>query len=143
MERKPIANREQELEEGRGAGGVCAQQHRRAARDSGRAVGWGVVCPANTAHTARELAAQLRDSGAKALVTSEELLGTARAAAAEVGMPLERVILVGEGKNTGVVNQRGLANKGAVLDIEKAGADPEKDTAVIVHSPVCGLSSCG
>lgn len=127
------------LGERRRADGVRAQQHRHAAGDSGRAVGrrGGVVCPANTGYTTTELAAQLRDSGAKWVVTSEKLLRTAREAAREVGIPAERVILLGEGRIGGRRIGESLRTRTGFRGAEEAGVDPEKDAAYIVYSSVC------
>lgn len=56
----------------------------------------GVASPANPLYTADELTFQLRDSGAKALVTQKPFLDTAVRAAAAAGIPEDRIILVGE-----------------------------------------------
>jgi acyl-CoA synthetase (AMP-forming)/AMP-acid ligase II len=55
----------------------------------------GIVSPANPLYTADELAFQLRDSGAKGLVTQPAYLTTALSAAEKAGLPAERVILLG------------------------------------------------
>ncbi|KAL9612657.1 MAG: hypothetical protein Q9204_008945, partial [Flavoplaca sp. TL-2023a] len=56
----------------------------------------GIVSPANPAYTVDELAFQLKDSGAKALVTQRALLPTATKAAKQVGIPEDRIILLGD-----------------------------------------------
>ncbi|KAL8414655.1 hypothetical protein RB594_005751 [Gaeumannomyces avenae] len=56
----------------------------------------GVASPANPLYTADELAFQLRDSGAKALVTQRPFLDVAARAAAAAGIPHDRIILIGE-----------------------------------------------
>lgn len=56
----------------------------------------GVVSPANPLYTPDELAFQLRDSGAKALVTQLAFLPAARRAAAAAGIPEDRIILLGD-----------------------------------------------
>lgn len=55
---------------------------------------------ANPTYVARELAYQLRDSGATILVVAEYALETAFAAAAEVGLPKDRIFIFG-GDSTG------------------------------------------
>ncbi|KAL2255610.1 hypothetical protein VTK26DRAFT_3018 [Humicola hyalothermophila] len=55
----------------------------------------GIVSPANPLYTADELAFQLSNSGAKALVTQGPYLSTAITAAQKAGLPLDRIILLG------------------------------------------------
>lgn len=55
----------------------------------------GVASPANPLYTADELAFQLRNAGARGLVTQAAFLDRAREAAARAGIPEERIILVG------------------------------------------------
>ncbi|KAK3300342.1 uncharacterized protein B0H64DRAFT_333715 [Chaetomium fimeti] len=54
-----------------------------------------IVSPANPLYTVDELAFQLRDSGAKGLVTQPANLPIAIAAAQKASLPLDRVILLG------------------------------------------------
>ena len=56
----------------------------------------GIVSPANPAYTADELAFQLRDSGAIALITQKPLLKIAAEAAEKAGIPENRIILIGD-----------------------------------------------
>ncbi|KAH6650797.1 hypothetical protein F5144DRAFT_638043 [Chaetomium tenue] len=55
----------------------------------------GIASPANPLYTVDELAFQLRDSGAKGLVTQPANLPVAIAAAHKANLPLDRIILVG------------------------------------------------
>lgn len=55
----------------------------------------GVASPANPLYTVDELAFQLADSGAKALVTQLAFLPRARDAARRAGLPEDRIILLG------------------------------------------------
>ncbi|KAI8618121.1 hypothetical protein BC830DRAFT_1061750 [Chytriomyces sp. MP71] len=57
----------------------------------------GTVSPANPTYNANELAYQLKDSGAKYLFVHPALLDTALPAAAKVGIPDARIILLNEG----------------------------------------------
>ncbi|KAI9782473.1 MAG: hypothetical protein M1839_004959 [Geoglossum umbratile] len=56
----------------------------------------GIVSPANPTYTVDELAFQLKDAGARALVTQKPFLDLARRAAAKVGLPEDRIILLGD-----------------------------------------------
>jgi 4-coumarate--CoA ligase len=56
----------------------------------------GIVSPANPENTAKELAFQLRDARAKALVTHMSVLAVAKEAARIVGLPEQRIILMGD-----------------------------------------------
>ena len=54
-----------------------------------------MVSPANPAYTAGELAFHIKDSNAKLLVTTRALLKTALAAAKEVGLGQDRILIIG------------------------------------------------
>ncbi|QSZ35238.1 hypothetical protein DSL72_008107 [Monilinia vaccinii-corymbosi] len=56
----------------------------------------GVVSPANPGYTVDELTFQLKDCGAKGIVTQKSLLKEAQAAAKNAGIPEDRIILVGD-----------------------------------------------
>ncbi|KAF2156432.1 acetyl-CoA synthetase-like protein [Myriangium duriaei CBS 260.36] len=58
--------------------------------------GGGIVTPANHGYNVEELSYQLKESGAKAIVTQLPLLKTAIAAAEQVGIPHENIILIGD-----------------------------------------------
>jgi 4-coumarate--CoA ligase len=59
----------------------------------------GIVTPANPGYSADELAYQLENAGAHALVTTKQFLKTALEAAHKVGIPNDRVILLGAEKD--------------------------------------------
>lgn len=59
----------------------------------------GIVSPANPGYTVDELAFQLTDSGASAIVTQMPFLETAVKAAKQVGIPEDRIILMGDAKD--------------------------------------------
>ena len=59
----------------------------------------GIVTTANPAYTVDELVFQLKDAGAKALVTQKHLLDVAIEAANKVGIPKDRIILLGDEKD--------------------------------------------
>lgn len=56
----------------------------------------GVVSPANPGYTKAELTYQLKDSGARAIVTILPVLDTVKAACAEAGIPEECIFILGE-----------------------------------------------
>jgi 4-coumarate--CoA ligase len=56
----------------------------------------GVVCPINNLYTVEELTSLLKSSGAKGLTTHLSCLDIALAAASAVGLPLNRILLIGE-----------------------------------------------
>ena len=59
----------------------------------------GIVSPANPAYTKAELTHHLNDSAAKALVTVKGSLSTALTAAKATGLPISRVLLIGDEKD--------------------------------------------
>ena len=60
----------------------------------------GVITTANPAYTAEELTHQLKDAGAKAIVTQKAFLETALKAAKAAGIDEDRVILIGDERDT-------------------------------------------
>lgn len=64
----------------------------------------GVVSPANSTYTSSELAFQLSNSGAKALITQRQSLETALAAAKIAGIPRNRILLMGDERNSDVLH---------------------------------------
>lgn len=56
----------------------------------------GVICPLNFMYTVDELVSQLKSSKAKGLVTNIACLQNVHEAASIVGLPLDRILLVGE-----------------------------------------------
>ena len=96
----------------------------------------GIVSPANPAYTAEELAFQLKDSGAKALVTQVPHLKIALEAVKKAGIPEDRICLMGEERDpharfkhfTSVRNISGTAR------YRRAKIDPDKDLAFLVYS---------
>ncbi|OIW35050.1 acetyl-CoA synthetase-like protein [Coniochaeta ligniaria NRRL 30616] len=96
----------------------------------------GVVSPANPLYTVDELARQLRDCGARALVTQRRYLDTAREAARRVGMRERRIILVGDERDgTGRFRHygsvRGTSYTGSYA---RTRVEPKTDLAFLVYS---------
>lgn len=98
----------------------------------------GVASPANPTYTVDELARQLADSHAKAVVTQKPFLQATRAAAQKVGLPLDRIILMGDARDeTGEHRHWTDINaKGAWVQPGKTAIDPKKDLAYLVYSSV-------
>jgi 4-coumarate--CoA ligase len=97
----------------------------------------GVISPANPAYTVEELAFQLRNSGAKALATQLPLIENARKAAQKVGLPENRIILLGDGRDdtsqfrhfTSLGNTPGVSHHGRVKI-----NDSSKELAFLAYS---------
>jgi 4-coumarate--CoA ligase len=93
----------------------------------------GVVSPANPAYTVRELAHHLRDSGAKALFTQRHLLANAVKAAREADIPTERILLIGEERDTVFLHLQDFL-AGVEQTGERERLDCERDLAFLVYS---------
>ena len=96
----------------------------------------GIISPANPGYTTDELAFQLKDAGAKGIVTQLPLLERALQAAKVVGIPEERVILMGDERDpqyrykhfTSVKNLSGTSR------YRKSKIDPANDLAFLPYS---------
>lgn len=101
-------------------------------------VAWagGVVSPANPTYTVEELAFQLKDSEAKALVTQVPLLPIAREAAKKVGLPEDRIIVMGDlyDPDMRVKHFTSILNISQTARFRKEKVDPKKDLAYLVYS---------
>lgn len=96
----------------------------------------GIVSPANPGYSVEELAFQLKDSGARALVTQWAHIDTARKAAEKVGIDPENIILIGdkrdpEGRHKHFTSVR---NTSGATRYRKAKINPSKDLAFLVYS---------
>jgi 4-coumarate--CoA ligase len=77
----------------------------------------GILSPANPGYTVEELAFQLKDSGARAIVTQLPFVKNAQEAAKKVGIPLDKVIVMGDERDpshkvkhfTSIINTAGSA----------------------------------
>ncbi|PVH95026.1 acetyl-CoA synthetase-like protein [Periconia macrospinosa] len=97
----------------------------------------GVLSPANPAYTVEELAFQLKDSGAKALVTQLPFIKNAQAAANKVGIPLDRVILIGDecDPSRTVKHFMSIRNPSGTSRYRRTkAANPAEDLAFLVYS---------
>ncbi|KAF1358063.1 4-coumarate-CoA ligase-like protein [Lizonia empirigonia] len=97
----------------------------------------GVLSPANPNYTVEELAFQLKDSGAKAIVTQLPHIKNAQAAAKQVGIPLDRVIIMGDQKDPSytVKHFTSIVNTAGSTKWRRTKAkNPAEDLAFLVYS---------
>ncbi|OCK84129.1 4-coumarate-CoA ligase-like protein [Lepidopterella palustris CBS 459.81] len=96
----------------------------------------GILSPANPGYTAEELAFQLKDSGAKAVVTQLPLIEIVKKAATMVGIPENRIIIMGderdpEGK---VKHFSSIRNISRTARYMRTKLNAEEDLAFLVYS---------
>ncbi|KAI9855326.1 MAG: putative NRPS-like protein biosynthetic cluster [Vezdaea acicularis] len=96
----------------------------------------GIVSPANPGYTVEELAFQLKDAGAKAVVTQLPQLEVVQAAARSVGIPEDRIILMGDetDKTRAFKHFRSIRNTSETSKYRRSKIDPKKDLAFLVYS---------
>jgi 4-coumarate--CoA ligase len=96
----------------------------------------GIVSPANPVYTKEELAFQLKDSGAKGLVTQLPFLETAKEAAKHVGIPEDRIILIGDerDKTARFKHFTSIVNTAGTNRYRRTRINPEEDLAFLVYS---------
>lgn len=98
----------------------------------------GIASPANPTYTPEELAYQLKDSGAKALLTQKPFLPIALKAAALANLPADRVLLLGNGRDETGAHRHWteITAKGAKYPPQRPTLDSKKDLAYLVYSSV-------
>ncbi|KAI4289786.1 MAG: hypothetical protein L6R35_000952 [Caloplaca aegaea] len=96
----------------------------------------GIVSPANPAYTVDELAFQLKDSGAKAIATQETLLPAAIEAAKRVGIPEDRLILLGGERDAAIrfKHFQSIHNLAGTSSYLRSEVAPDNDLAFLVYS---------
>ena len=98
----------------------------------------GAASTANPNYTAKELAFQMKDSGAKGIVTQLPMLPVVREAAATIGISDDRIILLGDGRDpVGRVQHFTEIKPTGFLGALNQGqtrVDPQKDLAFLVYS---------
>lgn len=96
----------------------------------------GIVSPANPGYTVEELAFQLKDCGAKALATQLPLLDVATKAAKQVGIPEDRIILLGDAKDPlrKYEHFQSIRNLSQISRFRRSKIDPKEDLAFLVYS---------
>lgn len=95
-----------------------------------------MLSPANPGYTVEELAFQLRDAGAKALVTQMAFIGNARKAAKMVGLDESRIIVMGDERDREgrVKHFTSIRNISGTMRFRKRKIDPAEDLAFLVYS---------
>lgn len=96
----------------------------------------GIVSPANPAYTADELAFQLKNSGAKLLATQPSVLAVAKEAAKKVGIPEDRIILLGDERDPAgrCKHFTSVLNISRATRYRRQKVTPESDLAFLVYS---------
>ncbi|KAF2720259.1 acetyl-CoA synthetase-like protein [Polychaeton citri CBS 116435] len=94
----------------------------------------GIVSPANPGYTVDELAFQLKDSGSKGIATQKAQLPIAVEACNRVGIPLDRICLIGDERDDQVKHFTSVRNLSGAARYRRAKVDPAKDLAFIVYS---------
>ncbi|KAI9882602.1 MAG: hypothetical protein M1823_005649 [Watsoniomyces obsoletus] len=96
----------------------------------------GIVSPANPGYNVEELAFQLKDAGAKGIVTQKACLSTARKACRAVGLPESRIILIGDERDeTGQFKHfSSMRNNSEATRYRRAKINPKTDLAFLVYS---------
>lgn len=94
------------------------------------------MSPANPAYTIDELAFQLKNSGAKALATQVSVLPVAVEAAKRVGIPADRIILLGDQRdpNGQYKHFSSVRNISRATRYRRSKITPESDLAFLVYS---------
>ncbi|KAJ8119238.1 hypothetical protein ONZ43_g3771 [Nemania bipapillata] len=98
----------------------------------------GAASTANPTYTAKELAFQMKDSGAKGIVTQLPMLSVAREAARAIGLPEDRIILLGDARDpSGKFKHFTEIKPTGILGAFNLGptrVDPKTDLAFLVYS---------
>lgn len=96
----------------------------------------GIVSPANPGYTLDELVHQLKDSGARAIVTQLSQLDIAQQAAKKVGIPEERIALIGDAKHPEgrIKHFTSVRNISGTQRFRRAKIDADNDLAFLVYS---------
>lgn len=98
----------------------------------------GAASTANPTYTAKELAFQMKDSGAKGIVTQLPMLSVAQEAARAIGLPEDRIILLGDARDPSgkfkhftEIKPTGLLG---AFNLGPTRVDPKTDLAFLVYS---------
>lgn len=96
----------------------------------------GIVSPANPGYTVDELAYQLKDSGAKAIITQLAQLEEAKLAAKRVGIPEDRIALMGDEKDPAgkIKHFSSVRNISGTQRYRRVKIDADNDLAFLVYS---------
>ncbi|KAE8158760.1 hypothetical protein BDV40DRAFT_275070 [Aspergillus tamarii] len=96
----------------------------------------GVVSPANPAYTTEELAFQLKNSGAKAVITQVPQLSVVREAAKKANIPESHIILIGDQRDSEAKFKHftSIRNISGATRYRKTKINPDKDLSFLVYS---------
>lgn len=96
----------------------------------------GIVSTANPGYTVEELAFQLKDCGAKAVVTQRPFQSVAIEAAKRAGIPQDRIILIGDERDPSMKLKHftQIRNLAGTSRYRRTKTDPKKDIAFLVYS---------
>lgn len=94
----------------------------------------GVLSPANPAYSASELAFQLSNSGAKALLTQAHSLKTAYEAARIAGIPRNRVLVIGDARDETALHLTDFIKSADTSPKESRKPQSASDLALIPYS---------
>jgi 4-coumarate--CoA ligase len=94
------------------------------------------LSPANPGYNVDELAFQLKDSGAKALVTQMPFIQAAKEAAEQVGIPEDRIIVIGDQRDPEgrVKHFTSIRNTAGTARYRRTKVKPDEDLAFLVYS---------
>ncbi len=94
------------------------------------------MSPANPAYSPDELAFQLKNAGAKALVTTKAFLKPAQQAAEQANIPLNRIILLGSEKDEShrFKHWTNIRKASRAQRYRRRKLDPQRDLAFLVYS---------
>ncbi|RYP31036.1 hypothetical protein DL767_005976 [Monosporascus sp. MG133] len=93
----------------------------------------GTASTANPTYTAKELAYQMKDSKAKGIITQVPFLPVVLEAAKVIGIPENRIILLGDGRDPSGKFKHFTEIRGTGAH-SQTSIDPKKDAAFIVYS---------
>jgi acyl-CoA synthetase (AMP-forming)/AMP-acid ligase II len=93
----------------------------------------GVICPLSFLYTVDELVSQLKSSKAKGLITNVACLQVVREAASKVGLPLERILVVGDADPRNAIPHF-TSLRCSTKTVEKVAINPKEDLAYLVYS---------
>jgi 4-coumarate--CoA ligase len=96
----------------------------------------GVTSPSSPGSTVQELVSQLKDSGARALVTQAAFLKTATAACSQAGIASDHIFLIGDERDPTGRHKHftSIRNVTGAHRFRPAKIDPAKDLAFLMYS---------
>lgn len=95
----------------------------------------GACSTANPTYTVKELAFQLKDSSVKGVVTQLPMLPVVLEAAKQIGLPEDRILLMGDAKDpAGKFKHFTELKDTSLFGQSRTKVDPQKDLAFLVYS---------